>query len=155
MRSGRRARLIGFLGVLATVCVGSYAWACVQVGSHTGLTWICKATQTVTCNYNTITNNTNPTHSKNFYSQATGLSANATYDMRNAFGDHHHDTDTACENGSFFAGGQGIRTDSTGSWSGRGPLNMPSATGLYTVCAVPAQNPSSFLGSGNTLWTVT
>jgi hypothetical protein len=31
---------------------------------------------------------------------------------------------------------------------------MPSATGSYTVCAVPAQSPSSYLGSANFLWTV-
>jgi hypothetical protein len=125
----------------------------VRPGSRTGLTWICKATQTVTCNYNTITNNTNPTHNLSFYSQASGLTNNGSYNMKHVPGDHSSPTDSACHNGTTFAGGANIVASSTGTWSGQGPLTIPNATGLHTVCTTPLPGITNVLEAGHTLWT--
>jgi hypothetical protein len=158
MHSGQRAQLIGFLGVMVAVIIGSYGWASASAnpGSHTGLTWICKATQTVTCDYNGIPNgrNLNPTHSLSFYSQASGLTNNGSYNMKFVAGDHTAPTDFACHNGTTFIGGGPFIASSTGSWSGKGPLTMPGATGTITVCTTPVGNVTNVLEASHTLWTV-
>jgi hypothetical protein len=159
MRSNRRVRLIGFLGVMVAVVVGSHGWASAHPGSHTGLTWICKATQTVTCDYSGISangRNLNPTHSLSFYSQATGHTNNGSYNMKFVAGDHTSLTDFACENGTIFNGGQNIIASSTGSWSGKGPLLMPAATGTITVCTtpLPGNDSRNFIASSFLFWTV-
>jgi hypothetical protein len=154
MRSNRRARLIGFLGIMVAVVVGSHGWASAHPGTHSGLTWICKGTQTVNCNYN-LGRNLNPTHSLSFYSQGSGHTNNASYDIRFVAGDHTPLTDFACENGTIFTGGSNIIASSTGSWSGKGPLTMPPATGAITVCTTPIPGgPNNVIASVFTLWTV-
>lgn len=151
----RRGTLVGFAGLAAVVTLGSYAWACVQVGSHTGLDWICKTTQTVTCNFN-LGRNLNPTHGLSFYDQATGLTPFGSYDKRWVSGDHHYDTDSACNFGAIFSGGANIIAGPSGAWAGQGPLMMPNITGIITICAVPlaGNNGNNFIGSSNTLWTL-
>jgi hypothetical protein len=155
MRSNRRVRLIGFLGIMVAVVVGSHGWASAHPGSHTGLTWICKATQTVACDYN-LSRNLNPTHSLSFYNQGSGHTNNGSYNMKFVAGAHTSLTDFACENGTIFNGGQNIVASSTGSWSGKGPLTMPAATGAITVCTtgLPGNDSRNFIASQFLLWTV-
>jgi hypothetical protein len=155
MRSRRRFALVGFAGLAAAVMIGSYAWACSPfAGSHSGLLWICQATQTVTCNYNTITNNTNPTHNLSFYSQGSGHTNNGSYNMKYVAGDHSAPTDISCDNGTTFTGGANIVASSTGTWSGKGPLTIPNVTGVHTVCStpLPGNDSRNFITSGLTLW---
>lgn len=155
MHRGQLPRLIGFLGIALAVTASASGWASAS-GSHTGLVWLCNATQTVSCNYSTLTNNTNPTHNLTFYSQASGLTANGSYDMRYVTGDHISITDAACHTGTVFTGGASLIASSTGVWSGKGPLTMPNLTGTVTVCAqtLPGNNPNNFLESKHTLWTL-
>lgn len=158
MRSRRRrGSLIGFAGLTAAVTIGSYAWACTQDSSHSGLTWLCTLTQTVSCNFSTLTNNTNPTRNLSFYSQASGLTNGGSYDMRWVTGDHTPNTDQACKTGTIFNGGHNLIASSTGVWSGQGPLTIPNDPGMHTVCAqpLPGNNPSNFIGSKHTPWTFT
>jgi hypothetical protein len=143
------------------VVVGSHAWACVpNSGSHTGFTWICKATSTVTCNYDGGLNpadgrNLSPTHNLSFYSQAKGHTNNGSYNVKYVTGAHSSDTDFACNNGTTFTGGANIIASSTGSWSGKGPILIPNATGVHTVCTMPLPGNDSrnFLVSQHTIWT--
>jgi hypothetical protein len=44
---------------------------------------------------------------------------------------------------------------STGTWSGKGPLQIPNVTGLHTGCTavLPGNDSRNFLVAGHTLWT--
>jgi hypothetical protein len=90
-----------------------------------------------------------------FYSHAITLTANGSYNMKYVVGIHTENTDFACENGTIFGGGANIIASTSGSWSGKGPLTIPNATGDHTVCTVPLTGNDSrnFLVARHTLWT--
>jgi hypothetical protein len=147
---------VGFAGAAAAVLIGSYAWACSPFqGSHSGLDWICKGTQTTTCDYG-LARNLNPTHSLSFYDQASGLTPNGSYNKKFAAGVHTDASDQACNNGTIFTGGGPFIASSTGTWTGKGPIPMPAATGTITVCTAPLDGNDSrnFIVSAHLLWTV-
>jgi hypothetical protein len=99
--------------------------------------------------------NLSPTHNLSFYSQATGLTNNGSYNVLYVAGVHPEDTDYACHSGTIFNGGANIIASTTGSWSAKGPLLIPNATGTYTVCAEPlaGNDPLNFIKAKHTLWT--